>query len=74
MSGGGVRRESGLVLARPEVTAAAGVAAEPLRVQIEIVTGYLAEARRLQRPDEVRMLEENLVMLREEQNMRGLQQ
>ena len=72
--GGGVRRESGLVLARPEVTAAAGVAAEPLRVQIEIVTGYLAEARRLQRPDEVRMLEENLVMLREEQNMRGLQQ
>ena len=72
--GGGVRRESGLVLARPEVTAAAGVAAEPLRVQIEIVTGYLAEARRLQRPDEVRILEENLVMLREEQNMRGLQQ
>ena len=54
------------MLARAEVTAAAEVAADPLLVQIEIVTGYLAEARRLQRPDEVRMLEENLAMLRVE--------
>ena len=71
MSGGGgaVRRESGLVLTRAEVTAAAEVAADPLLVQIEIVTGYIAEARRLQRPDEVRMLEENLTMLREEHRM-----
>ena len=68
--GGGVRRQSGLVLARAEVTAAAEVAADPLLVQIEIVTGYIAEARRLQRPDEVRMLEENLTMLREEHRMR----